>query len=392
MNYSRKNKGNTITFFFVIFVSLLVYALFDMQSSQVTGNAANSRSSTHIALIVLILLHFLAFTFYVLRSGKLRVSGYQMCILCITFWILALDILKSVNLWLMLTHCGLSVLWFLSTYFYSEYRSRSAYTIEKIQNLLFILLLIYSIAILYYMVQMYITRGRLLVSNLSYNLLVLYPWLLIKTDGYSYKHIRLATIIVSIFIIISLKRGAIIAFTLMFLFYMIVEGKKQNRQTSYFIKLILSATAIFVVALVVDNYLEGALFSRFTLAELQAGSGRNTMYERIIVSLSQRNLRDLFFGIGSGASSQLLGTGAHNEWLEFTYSFGLVGVFLYFLLIVSMLKQVINKAKNKDDIYIPLAMSLIYVISVGMYGGIYFMQSTYFVFAIYGFSNANKEV
>ena len=392
MDYSRGNKGNTLKYYYVIFVSLLIYALFDMQSSQVTGNAANSRSSTHIALIVVILLHFLAFIFYVLRSGKLRVTNFQIVILCITLWILTLDIFKGVNLWLMLTHCGLSTLWFLSAYFYSEYRNRSAYTIRKIQNSLFVLLIIYFVAILYYMIQMYITRGRLLVSNLSYNLLVIFPWLLIKSDGYSFKHIKLATAIVSVSIIISLKRGAIIAFILMFIFYMIAEGRKQNKQTSYFIKLIISATAIFVVAIIVDNYLEGALFSRFTLAELQTGSGRNAMYERLITSLQQRNIKDLMVGIGSGASSQLLGTGAHNEWLEFIYSFGLIGVLLYFLLIISMVKQVVTKYKLNDEIYIPLAMSLIYVISVGMYGGIYFMQSTYYVFALYGFSNAKEEV
>lgn len=392
MDYSRGKKSYTLKYYFVIFISLLIYALFDMQSSQVTGNAANSRSSTHIALIVLILLHFLSFIFYVLRSGKLRVTNFQISILCITLWILTLDIFKGVNLWLMLTHCGLSALWFLSAYFYSEYRSRSAYIIEKIQTSLFLLLIIYSIAILYYMIQMYITRGRLLVSNLSYNLLVIFPWLLIKSDGYSFKHIKLSTAIVSVFIIISLKRGAIIAFILMFLFYMIVEGRKQNKQTSYFIKLIISAVAISAVAIIVDNYLEGALFSRFTLAELQTGSGRNTMYEKVINSLRQRNIKDLVVGIGSGGSSQLLGTGAHNEWLEFIYSFGLIGVLLYFLLIISMVKQVIAKSRMRDEIYIPLAMSLIYVIAVGMYGGIYFMQSTYFVFALFGFSNAKEGV
>lgn len=157
-------------------------------------------------------------------------------------------------------------------------------------------------------------KGRLLVSNLAYNMLVLLPWFYVPSAK---DRDKVATIIVAIFTLITLKRGAIIAFVLMFLFAMSALGKIKNQQNKYIGRLILLSSVFIIVACIVDSYLGGALFSRFTVSQMQGGSGRTDMYKLILEALSERNITTLFFGTGSGSSSLLLGTGAHNEWLEF---------------------------------------------------------------------------
>lgn len=378
-------------FYDFIFISLIIYAIFDMQTSQVTGNAGVSRTNTHLALILLIGLHGVFLFLSIAKRRHFYVTATAGITILITLWILILDVFCEIDLWTMLTHCGLSALWMFAQYFYSVYPDNHACVIERIQKRFFLLLLVYAVGIVYYMIQMWVTKGRLLVSNLAYNMLVLLPWFYVPSAK---DRDKVATIIVAIFTLITLKRGAIIAFVLMFLFAMSALGKIKNQQNKYIGRLILLSSVFIIVACIVDSYLGGALFSRFTVSQMQGGSGRTDMYKLILEALSERNITTLFFGTGSGSSSLLLGTGAHNEWLEFLYSFGIVGVGLYFCLLISMIKQTLKLKRYSSEMYISIAMSTIYFTCVGLYGGMYFVQSSYFLFALIGYSNyrLNEEL
>lgn len=367
----------------LVFAVLFGYALIDMQTSSVTGNRDADRSLTHLLLVLLIGIHIVYFLFDIVIKGKV-ICFYTMAVcLFITIWITIVDLMRGAEAWAMLTHCGLSVLWFLSYYyFFASFNAKASS--KLLFNLLFLLFALYSVATVYYVRLLFGIR-RYGVSNLSYNVLVIFPWFFINTS----ERKRLSLIIVSAVVIaISMKRGAIIAFLIMMLFYLYTKGKIEEKAAKYLFLFIISCLVFAGVFFVANRFLRGRLVLRFSLEQLQEGSGRREMYQYIISLIRQRNLVDLLIGLGSGASVQAWGTGAHNEWLEFTFSFGLVGALLYLWLVITLIKATVRYKRNASKAYIPAAMSLIYMLTVGMVGGIYFMQSSYFIFALQGYLNA----
>lgn len=81
---------------------------------------------------------------------------------------------------------------------------------------------------------------------------------------------------------------------------------------------------------------------------------------------------------------QMLGTGVHNEWLEFLFSFGVIGVILYGLFFVALAWRVLQLIRMASPYASAYAMAVVYMLVVGMYGGIYFVHSTLYIMAFLG--------
>lgn len=380
------NRSKNYFYFIIIVFALLLYAYFDIKNSKVVLNDNSDRSTAHLALVFLILLNLLFFAFNILRTGKIKFDSLEKTVLLMTVWITVNDILNSANLWTMMTHCGLSFLWFLTDYFFKEYFSNKK-DLKIVYILFFIILAYYSVSTIYYLRLIFAEKDRFQVFNLAYNLLVLYPFfMLIKNE----KLKMLFSVGIGTLVLVSQKRGAIIAFALMFIFYLVYSGINRKKTAEYFFKIIFYFALFVVGVFAINNVLNGALLDRFTKESLEDGSGRSWLYSYVFNLIIDRSPLTMLFGTGSGSS--IWGTGAHNEWLEFAYSFGIVGLVIYFSLIFTMIKYVLKLRKTKSEWFVPCAMSLIYVIFVGMVGGIYFMQSSFFVFALFGLSKSGVKI
>ena len=135
---------------------------------------------------------------------------------------------------------------------------------------------------------------------------------------------RCAQLVICVLIVISLKRGAIIALGLGLIF---TSNIRSFIVSSFSIK---GLFAILVVLVLIfcgsGSDLLDILTSRFETKSLADGSGRSTNYLFLINSLKFFGVKDWIFGKGIGSTVLLLGTGAHNEFLEFLYSYGLLGL------------------------------------------------------------------
>lgn len=366
----------------ILFLLLFLYAISDMQNSSVTYNAGSDRSSVYFFLIAIILFLGINDIFYLIKNNwKYTVTPVFICLLLIAVWITVLDIFRHVSLWTAFTHLGLCSMWLLGYMFFQFlFEYKQAY-LDKISQCFFLIFALYVCAIFYYFYDVQIRKGLIPVLNLAYNVVVVVPWLFGLTSGKK----RAVVMILSLAaIILSLKRGALIVLPLMFIAGLMIEAKRKKKVNSTLIKIILFLILFVIIAFAVNSQTDGFLFERFSADELESGSGRTEIYRMALDNIFKRDLFDLVVGLGSGASARIIGTGCHNEWLEFLFSFGIVGLLLYLILIIVLIKNVIHIRYKLPDYYGPSIMMLLYVLIIGMIGGIYFIHSSFFFFSFWG--------
>lgn len=366
-----------------IFVSILfLYSISDLQSSSVTGNSGTSRIMVYISLISLVI--FLFFYLFVKTKMNLKINKIQLSILLLTIWIFFVGAVKESNLWALFLHLGLSFLWFLSYTFFEFLAKSRKINYDSLSTFFYFLFIFYVFAQFYYFIDLYILKGTIPVLNLVYNVLVLFPWLIDSKK----KIINKSTfflVIISVFL--SMKRSALIVLPIFLLIHVIGKGFINKKNQSYYFKII-GFFLVFIFLFFIADYLSGGfLSSRFTEEALSSGSGRDIIYLKAINNIKNRNLFDLLVGYGSGSSVSFIGTGVHNEWLEFVFSFGVIGVFLYFGLICSLMFSLYRIKKLLPEYYYLGIGVIVYILIIGFLGGIYFMHSTFYLFGFFGLIN-----
>ena len=369
---------------FLLLTLIVVYAVLDLRTSAVTGNVGADRTGVYVALCMVAGLMAAYGVLHGLAHG-IRLTATALALLSLTTWILLVNLYRAAEIWDMAVHIGLSVLWILSYCFCYSYVRWNHGRIRLVQNGIFMLMLLYTVATVYYSVNLYHIRHRIPVMNLAYNVIVLLPWLsalgLNRTNPLAY-------IMVSLAVLISMKRGALIVLSLMVIFGFLAEGVLRGAVRRWLVKLTLFWLFFGLGLYAADRLSGGFLTSRFSLDQLTSGSGRTILYTTAFSDIFSRGLVDFLIGMGSGSSVATLGTGVHNEWLEFLYSFGLIGVLLYAMLYVILLLEC-SKATTRTPSLLPACtMMLVFMSVYGMIGGIYFMHLSLYVFSFFGVVDA----
>lgn len=168
--------------------------------------------------------------------------------------------------------------------------------------------------------------------------------------------------------LIASKRGAFLG--VIFTFIVFIYSLKQFNFKSKFIILF----GLPILLAVMYNYFADSIFifERFSKLENDGGSGRDIMALSIWEGWQKKDLFNQIFGSGwmsvleyvKSALKMKKGLMAHNDWLQFLYDLGLVGVILLLSMFVALYKQ-IRSYKRKDKLY----FSMICVT------GIFFMRS-----------------
>lgn len=379
-----KTKKKAFIYLCALFV---VYAIQDMQTSAQTLNAGSDRTIAHLFLIAIIFSHLFFMLSCVLfkAHGVMRITPMSIILFLLLIWIIISSILFSTALWNTLIFGGYAVLWMAAIWFYSSYNTKSEEWLKTIQNACFLITCLYSTGILFYMANAYVKMGRLLVSNYAYNLLAMFPWFLVRNGDYEYKNKKLVVVLISLMILVSMKRGAIIALVLMMGFYFFANIRQIKKNGLYFIFFLTMCVLFFLFATIVNSFLNGALFNRFSFSELSSGSGRSDIYALVLEGIEKRTIIQFIFGTGISSTVELVGAGAHNDALEFLYSYGFVGFCLFLCLLGCFMAGVVRARKNKN-IFIPLVMAFINYFVVGLVGATVFSYSSYFLYALYGYS------
>lgn len=378
-----KKKKESVFYLIIIFSIYIIYYLFDMKTSANTNvKQVLSRGNVHIFMFMLI--GILIF-YFIMHLKKFKYMNIVPLLIILDMWIFIVDMLNNSSIWNIIVRIGLLTLWFLTFFFSSTYIN----SIKKYLLLQKFEIVIWGITICYFFVSLinyskYRSDTQTNVLNISYNLLVLLPFLLqIENKKIS----KLMTGITILLIMISMKRGAIISMVVMLFMYSYLNNFILNRRVinrkklkKIILFLIIMAISIFII----NEYTNGFFLSRFTKQALLNGSNRGMMYSCAWQDILERSIFQLIVGKGSTSVLEIIGSGVHNELLEFLFSYGIIGCGIYILLVIKGIRTIIFMAKKRMSGTPYYAMGITFIILVGIFGTSLFGHYTFHIMLLLG--------
>ena len=194
--------------------------------------------------------------------------------------------------------------------------------------------------------------------NSTYFAILLLPFVLLQNKKL-YKNIGIITIVAITFI--SNKRAAFIAIALSFFIYHISANKNGKKHGAMNYVLILLSIVILVLSASEFGFLSQIeIFNNLSNMFEDGGSGRTDIYSAVWSLVKGFSSGELLFGRGfNSVSMSIVGTSAHNDFLEVLHDYGIVGIFLYISFILSVCR---SASKYISSQYKP-----IFNVSIGMY-------------------------
>ncbi|EDP71464.1 hypothetical protein FBALC1_03232 [Flavobacteriales bacterium ALC-1] len=228
----------------------------------------------------------------------------------------------------------------------------------------------------------------------SYLVLFMYPILLLSTDGY--KKNKFFVFISALAILITLKRGAMIAFAFGNLIYYLGSLKNdfsfKKLITGLLIFLALGFTGIYIFENQKDTIEDRFSEDQFDPENEQAGSGRVGMYTRLYESWY--NSDNHFLGFGNQEDSHRhIGrrTHAHSDIFGFLYNHGLLGIILILIFYIKIIKFYFSfRKQDRKNSAIILSLFVILVL-VNFYSGMFKTTDAIYFFALLPYLQLRRD-
>ncbi|MCR4604163.1 MAG: O-antigen ligase family protein [Prevotella sp.] len=205
-----------------------------------------------------------------------------------------------------------------------------------------------------------------------------------------------ATLVVAIVIISSLKRSGVVAFVLAFMAYIIVNQYVKKKLSPAAILGVIAILVLFITLFVVFASMgENSVMERFENIGNDNGSGRLVVWEMTGKLISRLDAGSLLVGQGYNMvlPNSPMSLSAHNDFLEILYDYGLIGLGLYVCAFLSVCYYTLKMLAAKSA-YAPAMTMLmvIYVIqSMISHIIIYFWGSLFMLSFAYIIGNYQRE-
>lgn len=187
-------------------------------------------------------------------------------------------------------------------------------------------------------------------NNTGYTFLSLMPLLFFFSKNRTIQYLALAYIMA--FIIMGMKRGAIIIGAIVVLWFFYQTLKSAPRKTRYKIVL-LSAAIIVATSFYVGNMLETSEYFQHRIEQTQEGSmsGRDVIFSQLSsYFFNETSAGQFYLGGGANHTVAVAGNYAHNDWLELAVNQGCLGILVYLIYWICMYKTW-RKSKPNPVIY-----------------------------------------
>lgn len=213
----------------------------------------------------------------------------------------------------------------------------------------------------------------------SYYLLYTLPLLLLIKP----RLIKISAIFIVIVVLFSsLKRSGILALAISLFFYIFTSQYVRNKfKLSAFLGSLAAITILGTVFILLATNDSGSenIMNRFENIDRDQGSGRLVVWEHTMSMIEEQEGTTLLFGNGYNAvvHDSALQLSAHNDFLEVTYDFGLVGLLLYLASFITLGLFVVKMIIDRSSYAPPIVMLFV----------IYFIQSMISHVIIYYWAN-----
>ena len=195
-------------------------------------------------------------------------------------------------------------------------------------------------------------------NNFGYEFLSVIPLLAFFGDKKIIQYFGLGYAMV--FILLSMKRGAILIAAICLIWFIFISMKDAEREKKGGI-ILLSCVIIIVSYYYVQKMMAESVYFNTRLERTMSGdsSGRDSMYARLLEHFLHES-KPLYFLFGNGANATLkiIKAHAHNDWLELAINQGVLGVLVYLFYWLGFFKAC---RRTKFDREIFLAVTLLFI-------------------------------
>lgn len=227
---------------------------------------------------------------------------------------------------------------------------------------------------------------------LVYYILCFLPFVLCVNKN-SIKMIFLLIIFFSL--LISMKRTGFIAFVVaLFVSYIIdryIMGKGRKKKVINTLVIFLTIiTGIFMYNYIVDVF-DLDIILRLQQLSTDLGSGRNIIYRSVWHYQLNSTVAEWLIGRGYNGVSNTSAAGlenlffrfsaAHNDFLEILYDYGIIGLSIYLLFCLKLIKHSIKLIRLKSDMAGPFAASLVIFFILSMFS-ILILYPEYYLYLV----------
>lgn len=378
-------NGKTISIAGLCF--LIIYVLFciaDFSASEQTGFRDSYRGKVHIYILLVTVFLFL---YFVINIRKIKLTPIMSSMILLAIWTVVVNAICGVAKWTILVQANMSIAWILSYLFFEHLGGKDRYTNSDVKMIVSVLMVFFIAATVFYFFDMLVRLKHFPVLTMSYYVLALVPW--IMADKQKSKNTFL--ILIAAVVFMSMKRGAIVALILMIIVDELIDVTMKRITIRHFISTVLIVLLIVSCLIVADKATNGFLSSRFSLAELESGSGRRKQFALVLNELKSRGMVQLIFGVGCERCVKVFGTGIHNEWLSFLYNYGFIGLLLYANLFLSMVKDCKLATLKMQQLSSPTYMMLVLIFVLSMISTAYGGYWGLWLFGFWGYINARIQ-
>lgn len=275
---------------------------------------------------------------------------------------------------------------------------RNNFIFSFINKYYYLFFYILSIVCLYYIPQSALS-GRFASLNSGYYVLFAYPLILINASNIQKV---VSTILLIVVVLLSMKRGGILAIALGFSLYYLVSiiksssGKKKVKVIFVFMGLCI---LMYFLVPIIDDFSGNTLSLRLmSTVDNNGDESRGEMYQDVLHAFFyDSNIFEYFYGHGHSAvvaDNICYGLSAHNDYLEFLYDFGFIG-FLFLISFHYQLYKIVRICVYNNVYVLPVISCMVSIIILSLLSHvcyyIYFYSTIPFWIYINNLNKSNEN-
>lgn len=202
-------------------------------------------------------------------------------------------------------------------------------------------------------------------NNVSYSFLALMPMLYLYNKKPLFQYLLASMVLM--FIMMGMKRGAIIIGALCFFQFLYLNWKNASKSNDKMFICLLTILIIVAVCWYVNYLLASSdyLLQRLQATEEMDSSGRDDLVKTIWSNYWLRiNVFTLLLGNGANSTIAFAGNYAHQDWLETLCNNGLIGIICLLSFYINFYKLAISKSLHSANIIMSSIFKMLFFICI----------------------------
>lgn len=369
-----------------VFATLLFYFYHEMMNMVIQNlellvniNVTGTRASTFLLLFSLTLT-FLLHNKYKIYSNYIIPVFFLWTALVLAFIFTTYGTI-DLQLFRILIN---TIIPFLSC-FYLFSLAKSFDVTKLYSNLMFISLLFFTHVFFktFTLSNLFLVIEHIRPVTIAYFSLIALPSVL-TTNSKKVKIISIAIVLIAI--VLSMKRGGVVALVLSLTTYFAVQLFFISNSMSATKKIAYAILAFLLIGyalLELSNFLGHSAIDRLGTIQADGGSGRMDIYRSVLYQYANSNIFNLLLGHGYMAvlNSQVQFS-AHNDFLEVLYNYGLITLCVYVAVHLSLVFFSIKLIREKSKLAAPFAMSYVQFLVFSMVSHVFY-YAFFILFAMF---------